>query len=153
LVLHKLYQWRNGSKDKESFLILGYRVTPLEEVVVRRILLQNYILNYTFKARVLDVLFKGDKKTWLQIFYDPLGNAYFYDPYGAGALGGFFYHPMDPAWYHIFFPSVRNFLKGVIDCYQQNIFIVKDDGSTLSYDTMRAKTICSRLGCEYDPNH
>jgi hypothetical protein len=152
--LRKLYQWRNGTKGKEILLIPGYRFPPLEKVVVRRVTLENYILNFTSKARVFDVLFKGSgsKKTWLQIFYDGGDHSYFYDSYGAGASGGFFYFSMEGLDY-IFFPSVRNFLKGLIDCYQQDIIIVKDSGSSLFYDTMRAKAVWRRLGYEYDPNH
>jgi hypothetical protein len=150
--LRKLYQWRNGTKDKDSFLILGFRFIPLEEMAVRSIYLENYSIDSFVKKLLLRYFFKSYTKNLVQIFYDRSGNSYFYDSYANDASRAFFCQSNTNMCY-IFFPSFRNFLKGAIECYQKDIFVVKDSGSTLYYNTVEAHKIWNRLGCESPENN
>ncbi|MGD0077121.1 MAG: SMI1/KNR4 family protein [Sedimentisphaerales bacterium] len=144
--LHALYRWRNGSKGYQKVLIPVHRFVPLEEVVANRIAVENDIKKSTFVQRAFGYIFAGHMKTWVHILDDSCGDGYFYDPDRAGSSGVFFYHSME-GMYYVFFPSLQNFLKGAIKCYEQGIFIVKDEGANLDEDYERATKVWNRLGC------
>jgi len=143
--LRDLYRWRNGSKDYQKNLIPGQRFLPLEEVVAKRAALKDDIKTASLIQRVFYYVFAGYRKTWVHILDDGAGDGYFYDPGRSGTSGGFFYH-LAEGGYYVFFPSLRNFLKGAIDCYEQEIFIVKDEGSNLDEDYDRAMKVWNNLG-------
>lgn len=143
--LRKLYQWRDGMKNKRRDLIPVYRFVPLEEVVDSRIAIEKDIKRATFIQRIIGDTFAGHMKTWVHILDDGSGNGYFYDPQRAGTSGIFFYHSMEEGYY-VFFPSLRNFLKGAIECYQQDIFNVKDNGVTLNADFAREIAVWKHFG-------
>jgi cell wall assembly regulator SMI1 len=143
--LNALYQWRNGSKEYQKDLIPGQRFLPLEEVVAKRIAIEDDIKKATFVQRAFYYVFAGHTKTWVHILDDGAGDGYFYDPDRSGASGEFFYHFAESGHY-VFFPSLRNFLKGAIECYEQEIFIVKDGGANLDADYERAMKVWNSLG-------
>jgi cell wall assembly regulator SMI1 len=143
--LHSLYRWRNGSKEYQKNLIPGQRFLPLEEVVAERVALKEELKAVSFAQRTFYAVFAGYRKTWVHILDDGAGDGYFYDPSRSGTSGEFFYH-LAEGGYYVFFPSLRNFLKGAIDCYEQEIFIVKDEGANLDEDYDRAMKVWNNLG-------
>ena len=143
--LHKLYRWRNGSKEFKNVLIPGQRFLPLEEVVSERASMKDELKTVSLIQRVFYYVFAGYRKAWIHILDDGAGDGYFYDPDRSGQFGEFFYHLAEDGYY-VFFPSLRNFLKGAIDCYEQEIFIVKDGGADLDADYSRAMKVWNSLG-------
>jgi cell wall assembly regulator SMI1 len=148
--LHALYRWRNGAKGYQSVLIPGQRFLPLEEAVAKHIAIEDDIKKATFAQRIVDAIFVEYTRPWIPILDDGFGDGYFYDPDRSGTSGVFFYHLMEDGYY-VFFPSLRNFLKGAIECYEQEIFIVKDGGAKLDADYEREMKVWNRLGCSTTP--
>jgi hypothetical protein len=143
--LHALYRWRNGSKEFKNVLIPGQRFLPLEEVVSERTSMNNDLKTASLIQRAFYYVFAGYRKTWVHILDDGAGDGYFYDPSRSGKTGVFFYHFAETGDY-IFFPSLRNFLKGAIDCYEREIFAVKDGGVNLDENPFKARKVWNSLG-------
>ena len=76
---------------------------------------------------------------------DGAGDGYFYDPERTDAEGAFFFHFAEVGYY-IWFPSLRNFLSGVIECYRTQAIKVAADGKSLEEDFDRTEKVWSRFG-------
>ncbi|MEW6304044.1 MAG: SMI1/KNR4 family protein [Verrucomicrobiota bacterium] len=139
--LRAMYRWRNGSK---SDFIPGHRFLPLEDVVAERDALASQNKAASWGGRMFYAAFAAHREPWVHILDDGAGDGYFHDPV-RGKSGEFFYN-MGEASYYVFFPSARNFLKGVIDGYEQEIFKVKDGGKDLDEDFEQAMKMWHRLG-------
>lgn len=144
--LRVLYRWRNGMKasDRKEF-IPGHRWPPLEEVVAGRLALRSQHEAASITQKIAFNIFAGHRKDWVHILDDTAGDGYFYDPNRSEPSGEFFYCFVEVRHY-IFFPSLRNFLKGVADCYEQGVFKLKDDGVTLDENSERAERVWRELG-------
>ena len=90
-------------------------------------------------------VFAGHRRSWLRVLDDGAGDGYFYDPERTDAQGAFFFHFAE-ASYYVWFPSLRNFLSGVIECYHTQAVKVAADGKSLGEDSGRTEKIWSRLG-------
>lgn len=137
--LRALYRWHNGmSTNGMAELLPVHRFLPLEEVVAEHALMQRQS-GLAFKV------FAGHRKGWLHILDDGAGDGYFYDPRRRDAEGAFFFHFAEVADY-IWFPSLRNFLAGVIECYETDAVKVGTNGKSLEDDFERTEKIWNRLG-------
>lgn len=143
--LRELYQWRNGSKDFQNDLIPGKTFLPLEKVVAERIAIRDQLKAASLSQRVAFFVFAEYTKTWVHILDDGAGDGYFYDPERIGTSDVFFYHMMEDGYY-IFFPSFRNFLKGAIECYEQEIFTFNSASDRLEGDYYRSMKVWQSLG-------
>ena len=119
-------------------LLSGQRFLPLEEVVAERALMRQ-------QSGAAFGIFAGHRKSWLHVLDDGAGDGYFYDPERTDAQGAFFFHSAEVGHY-VWFPSLRNFLSGVIECYQSQAVKVAGDGKSLEEDADRTEKIWSRLG-------
>lgn len=109
--LRALYRWHNGMGTNSAVgLLPGQRFVPLDEVVASRMRMHQ-------QSGVAFRVFAGHRKQWLHILDDGAGDGYFYDPQRTDAQGSFFLYFGEGAYY-VWFPSLRNFLSGVIECYQ-----------------------------------
>ena len=90
-------------------------------------------------------VFAGHRRSWLHVLDDGAGDGYFYDPERTDVQGAFFFHFAETGHY-IWFPSLRNFLSGVIESYQTHAVKVATDGKSLDEDSERSEKIWSRLG-------
>jgi len=137
--LRALYRWHNGMPTNSTVgLLPGQRFVPLDEVVAERALMRQ-------QSSVAFRVFAGHRKSWLHILDDGAGDGYFYDPERTDAQGAFFFHFAEVGHY-IWFPSLRNFLSGVIECYQTQAVKVATDGKSLDEDSGRTEKIWRRLG-------
>ncbi len=80
----------------------------------------------------------------MHVLDDGAGDGYFYDPERQETEGAFFYH-MAEGSYFIWFPSFRNFLSGVIECYETRCFKLSADGKSLDEDAQGSEKIWHRL--------
>src|SRR5207253_1429185 len=126
-------------------LLAGQRFRPLDEVVRERALVGQQFAFAPRHQRVAFSVFAGHRKGWIQVLDDGAGDGYFYDPKRTDAEGAFFHHFAE-ARYYLWFPSVRNFLAGVIECYDCQAVKVASDGKTLDEDSDRAEKIWTRFG-------
>lgn len=112
--IRALYQWHDGM-DGAADLFPGYEFIPLEEAVRER-----QVANEEYRLRGLE-LFMTHEKNWLAVFMDPAGDGYFYDFKTEYSSGGVFF-VFREADYRINFPSLRNLLAAIIECYRQGAY-------------------------------
>jgi hypothetical protein len=148
--LKALYRWRNGMSTNCPYgLVPGHRFLPLEEVKLQRTMMRQELASATGLQRLGFSLFAGHRQNWVTILDDTAGDGYFYDPDRTHAEGSFFYHMASGAYY-TWFPSLNNFLLGVIECYEGGAFKVSADGKSLEEDSTRAQKIWERLAKSND---
>jgi hypothetical protein len=85
-------------------------------------------------------VFAGHRNSWIQALNDGAGDGYFYDPERTDVEGAFFYHFAEDGSY-TWFPSLRNFLSGLIECYQTKSITLEKDGKNLKEDVSRTQAI------------
>jgi len=118
-----LYSWHNGLTTGAE-LFPGYGFMPLEEAVRT-----NREANAAYARAGLGALM-GHEANWLALFLDPAGDGYFYDPLMPYERGGVFFHFRETGYY-IHFPSVRNLLAAITECFRQGVY---RGGETLDFD-------------------
>jgi cell wall assembly regulator SMI1 len=143
--LKALYRWHDGTTTNSALgLIPGIRFLPLNEVVEERALLRQQMTNATSFQRAAFTAFTRHRKNWIHVLDDGAGDGYFYDPERADSDGAFFYHFAEDGSY-TWFPSIRNFLSGVVECYETKAFKVSTDGSEFIEDSEQVERIWARL--------
>lgn len=137
--IRALYRWHNGTPTNSTIeLMPGHRFVPLDEAVAEHMLMHQ-------QSGAAFRVFAGHRKSWLHVLDDGAGDGYFYDLERTDAQGAFFCHFAEGSYY-VWFPSLRNFLSGVIECYQTRAVKVAADGKSLEEDVARTEKIWSRLG-------
>lgn len=140
-----LYRWYNGMASNNTVgLLAGQRFVPLDEVVRERELAGQQAASESGVQQAAFAIFAGHKAGWIQILSDGAGDGYFYDPARADADGAFFHHFAELGDY-VWFPSVRNFLAGVIECYESQAVRIAADGKSLDEDIGRTEEIWQRF--------
>jgi cell wall assembly regulator SMI1 len=141
--LKALYRWHDGmSTNGWLNFIPGHFFYPLEEVVAGRLALEAQVKANTRAQRAAFEIFAGHTKSWVMILDDGAGDGYFYDP----ERNSFFYHFAETANYQ-WYPSLRNFLAGVIECYETGAFYSTNivNSVRLEEDYERSAKIWKRL--------
>lgn len=134
--LRALYRWHNGMDTNTTLgLLPGQRFLTLEESVAEQAIIGQ-------QRGVVYAAFVGHRRSWVHVLDDGAGDGYFYDP--ERQEGAFFYH-MAEEGYFIWFPSFRNFLSGVIECYETRCFKLSADGKSLDENAQQAEKIWQRL--------
>lgn len=142
--LRALYRWHNGiARSNTVGLVPGQRFVPLDEVVEERALIRQQANSATRVQQAAFAMFAGHRKNWVQILDDGAGDGYFFDP--KRTEGSFFYHFAE-AGYYVWFPSLRNFLSGVAECYESRSIKLAADGKSLDEDAGQTQKIWERLG-------
>lgn len=132
--LRSFYRWHNGmSATGPRDFIPGHRFLPLEEAAKQRASLHEQLQSATVLQRISSAVLIGHRIDWLPVLDDGSGNGYFYDPDRSDQEGAFFYHFAEDIDY-FFFPSVRNFLAGAIECFEADAYRVSDDAAYLNED-------------------
>ena len=144
--LRALYRWHNGMATHCTVgLLAGQRFVPLDEVVRTRASVGRQVASGSAIQRAAFSAFAGHRSGWIQVLDDGAGDGYFYDPHRTDAEGAFFRHFAE-AGYYLWFPSVRNFLAGVIECFESRAVKVARDGKSLDEDFDRTQAIWERFG-------
>jgi hypothetical protein len=89
-------------------------------------------------------VFAGHRSGWVQVLDDGAGDGYFYDPTRTDAEGAFFHYFAEERYY-LWFPSLRNFLAGTIECYESQAVKVAAEGKSLDEDFDRTQKIWERF--------
>jgi hypothetical protein len=144
--LRALYHWHNGISSNSTVCLLpGQRFLPLDEMVLKRALFHQQLRSATFAQRAAAAVFAGHRKSWLQVSDDGAGDGYFYDPKRTDAEGAFFQHVAETGYY-VWFPSFRNFLAGIIECFETRAVKMTPDTRRLDEDSVLTQKIWERLG-------
>ncbi len=143
--LRALYRWHNGmtTTNGSGDLIPMAWFMPLDEVVDARNALKAQVESGTPVQRAAFDTFAGHTRTWVSIFPDGAGDGYYFDP----ERNSFFHHFAEVGSYH-WFPSFRNFVAGVIECYESGAIFATNgtNGLTLEQDFDKTETIWNRFG-------
>ena len=143
--LRALYRWHNGiTRTSTIGLLAGQRFVPLDEVVQERSLVGQQVASGSGVQRAAFSVFAGHRTGWIQVLDDGAGDGYFYDPKRTDAEGAFFYHFAEVGHY-LWFPSVRNFIAGVIECYESRAVKTSADGKSLDEDFDRTEKIWTQF--------
>jgi hypothetical protein len=148
--LRALYRWHDGIATNSLLgLLPGQRFPSLEQCVAERLMVRQQAGAAPFVQRAAFGVFAGHRKSWVHVLDDGAGDGYFYDPERSEADGAFFYH-MAEGGYYVWFSSFRNFLSGVIECYETRCIRLSADGKSLEQDAPGAEKIWQRLATTSD---
>jgi len=143
--LRALYRWHNGiGRTSTIKLLAGQRFVPLDETVQEQSFVGQQVSSGSRIQRAAYSVFAGHRKAWIPVLDDGSGDGYFYDPKRTDAEGAFFYHFAEDGHY-LWFPSVRNFLAGVIECYESRAVRSGADAKSLDEDFDRTQKIWERF--------
>ena len=109
--MQALYRWHNGLENDEE-LFPGYGFWGLEVAIQT---------NQEFQKQGLYLLLPQEKD-WLILFPDAAGDGYYYTPHVSYDQGGVFY-VFREAGYYRYFPSVKNLLMAIVECYQYGAYL------------------------------
>lgn len=113
--MQALYQWHNGlANDIELFP--GHGFWSLEQAIRT-----NRELNEQYREKGFSLLMAHEEH-WLILFPDNAGDGYYYDPVQIYEISGIFYNFRESGYYR-HFPSVKNLLKAIVECYQQGAYL------------------------------
>lgn len=144
--LRALYRWHNGMSASSTLGLLGLeRFLPLEEIVQGQTVLRQQSAPANLVQRMAYAVFVGHRHSWVPVLTDNAGDGYFYDPERMDAEGAFFHHFAEDGSY-LWFPSLRNFLAGLMECYETGAIKVAADGKKLEEDFSRSQKIWARFG-------
>jgi len=142
--LRAMYRWHNGMTTNGSGELIPMALFwPLDRVVEERNGLRAQVESGTPAQRAAFNTFAGHTKPWVSVFPDGAGDGYYFDP----ERNSFFHHFAEVGSYH-WFPSFRNFLAGVIECYESSAIVATNgtNGLTLEEDFDKTETIWNRFG-------
>ena len=148
--LRAFYRWHNGMSTNSTVgLLPGQRFLPLDEFVRGSALARQQLDSASSVQQAALAVFAGHRKGWVQVLDDGAGDGYFYDPKRTDSTGAFFHHFAE-ARYYVWFPSLRNFLAGVIECFETRTVKTAVDGKNLDADYDQLEKIWERLGRSSD---
>jgi hypothetical protein len=104
--MQAVYRWHNGLENDEE-LFFGYMFWDLDSAIQ---------INLEFQKKGLFILLPHHKD-WLILYPDAAGDGYYDTPQGSYDQGGVFYVFRETGYYR-YFPSVKNFLMAIVECYQ-----------------------------------
>ena len=139
--LRAIYRWHDGMVANAAVSLLpGHRFLPLQDVVNERTLIAKQAGAATLAQQAAFEAFAGHRKQWLHVLDDGAGDGYFYDSNRTDAEGAFFFHFAEDGHYR-WFPSFRNFLSGLVECYETGSIKTGADGQSVDEDFERTEQI------------
>jgi cell wall assembly regulator SMI1 len=143
--IRALYRWHNGQAPASpDGLLPGLRFLPLETTVRERQLLSQQLRAEGFWSRLNFKIFAGHRRSWVPILDDGSGDGYYVDPDRSDAEGAFFYNFSEVRFY-TWFPAFRNFLTGLIECYDTGAVRLSPDRKSLDENHPKTRVIWQRL--------
>ena len=131
--MRALYRWRNGMTPGSSVdFIPGHDFLPLERAIEERQSLAQQVRDGSALQRAAHHLFSGHRDPWLTVLADGGGDGYFIDPQRAASDGAVFYH-FSELGHYVFFPSAKNLLAGIAECYETGVFTVGPEGRLVEH--------------------
>ncbi len=146
--LRSLYVWHNGcSNYPNQDFIPGHLFLPLDTTIEKYMICKQQIESTSTLQRLAFNVFAGHRKDWITIFDDIFGDGYFYDPNRKNNEGCIFYHLAEDGYY-FFFPSLKNLLTAIIECYRQGAYSQEPGSNTLKQNYEHSKRIFAEFGAE-----
>jgi hypothetical protein len=111
--MQALYSWHNGLENGKE-LFPGHGFWSLENAIQT-----NQELTRQYKEKGVSQMM-AHEKNWLVLFPDIAGDGY-YDPKRSYDKGGIFYNFREANYYR-FFPSIKNLLTAIMECYESGAY-------------------------------
>jgi cell wall assembly regulator SMI1 len=144
--LRALYRWHNGMSSTNALAFFpGHDFPSLQKTIDEKLLGQQETQGLTSAQRAASAIFAGHRQTWIDIFPDGADGGYFFDPAREDKPGAFFYH-FDEDMAYVYFPSFRNFLAGLTECFETGAYSTEDLGKTFSDELSTADAIWTKYG-------
>lgn len=139
--LKLLFQWRNGIARTSGILL-----TPLHEFYpLENSLKESAVLNEQLQdAGPLAKQMLGPTLSWVPLLQDAAGDGYYFDPNRSPEEGAIFYNFRETGSY-VFFPSAKNLVAGLIECYEVDCYHSDSEGR-IQGDFVRASQIWEKYG-------
>jgi len=112
--MQALYRWHNGL-DNSQELFPGHGFWSLETAIQT-----NQELWIQYEEKGVGFLM-AHERNWLSLFPDAAGDGYYYNPQKEYEAGGVFYNFREAGYYR-YFPSIKNLLKAIVECYQNGVY-------------------------------
>jgi cell wall assembly regulator SMI1 len=147
--IRTIYEWHDGVRQGASNA--GYDFIPIHRFVPLEEALEDNAARGKSGGSPWQYLagqfIIGYQDTWFCLFFDDERNGYWFDPKRKPAEGAVFYNFMEDGSY-IFFPSAKNLMAGIAECYEQGIFRVKPGSSPpqLDEDIDRSTKVWEEFG-------
>lgn len=146
--MRALYRWHNGQSPNISYcLIPGQRFMPLAEAIAAHERLRQDVKASSTAQRVAFSIFAGHKNGWLTVFDDGAGDGHFLDIERVTEPGHFFYN-MAEANHFVFFPSVHNFVAGLVECYSKGAIRFSEEDDAMEEDYELSESIWTQFGAQ-----
>ena len=145
-----LYRWRNGlpSGPAQDF-IPGHQFPSLEQVIERKAAEAESLVSATALQRASHNAIVSYRTAWLPLFPDLAGDGYYCDPNRAPHEGAVFFHFAEMGHY-VFFPSAKNLLAGIAECYETGVFTA-DSSGRLVQDYEKTDAVWRKYGSIHSP--
>ena len=114
LEMQALYRWHNGLREERE-LFPGHGFWSLQYAIH-----MNREVNQQYQEKGLGFLMAREEH-WLVLFPDGAGDGYYYDRQRKYDTGGVFYNFREAGYYR-YFPSLKNLLKALLECYQKGVY-------------------------------
>jgi len=146
--LRALYIWHNGcSTESNQNFIPGHLFLPLDTIIEQYMICKQQLKSASIPQRIAFNVFAGHRKDWITIFDDLCGDGYFYDPNRKNNEGCIFYH-LAEGGYYFFFPSLKNLLTAITECYIQDAYSQVSGSNTLKQNYEHSEKIFAKFGAE-----
>lgn len=146
--LRTLYMWHNGcSTGSNQDFIPGHLFLSLDNTIEQYMVHRQQLKSASVIQRIAFNVFAGHRKNWITIFDDLCGDGYFYDPNRKNNDGCMFYHLAEDGYY-FFFPSLKNLLTAITECYKQDAYLKESSSNTLKENYELSKKIFTEFGTE-----
>jgi len=146
--LRALYMWHNGcSTETNQDFMPGHLFLPLDTTVEQKMVIKQQLESAPRSQRYAFNLFAGHRLDWITIFDDRCGDGYFYDPKRKNNESCIFYHFAEDGYY-FFFPSLKNLLAAITECYRQSAYLQESGSNTLKENYQHSERIFAGFGAE-----
>jgi len=148
--LRALYKWHNGTSSETVIdFIPGHRFLSLDEAVRERVALRSELKESTVLQRAAYDAVASHMTPWLTLLSDGAGDGYFYDPTRQSAGCEIFY-TITELGHFVFYPSLKNLLTQIRDCYDSGAYTVAVDGRRSDEDYDASFAIQRKYGTEIE---
>lgn len=145
--LRTLYKWHNGMSSDGADFIPGHHFWSLDRVLQEHALFQAQLKEQTALQRFVSDALISHTESWLAVFPDGAGDGYFYDPQRQSAGCEIFY-TFTEVGYFKFFPSLKNLIAGILECYRSDIYSAAGNGTHLNENYGRSSAIWKKYAAE-----
>lgn len=141
--LKSLFGWHDGiSRTSGFYLTPLHEFFPLQDALNARAELDKQLQVAPPHAKQM----LGPRLSWVPLFQDVAGDGYYFDPDRKPEHGAIFFNFAETGSYK-FFPSLKNVIAGLIECYETGCYSPNASGQ-IKGDFARASEVWMKYGSD-----